>query len=174
LELEQLEHPEPLLELSDEEVRPALRCAKTDICFSRSSLWHLGHFGLLLPMTRASNSLPQERQIKSNKGICFFSHFKKIMTGAFQVICSVECSRWSCSNLTRIIDHPAVYSYLGSIVKFLHKNDFAEKHFPLCKFKIAHIRKMTGIALRTNLPSPGGTAENIRKKVRQEIFPAAP
>jgi hypothetical protein len=69
LELEQLEHPDPLPEPSEEEF-PLLRWAKTDICFSRSSLWHFGHFGLLRPMTSASNSLPQERQIKSNKGIC--------------------------------------------------------------------------------------------------------
>jgi hypothetical protein len=71
LELEQLEQPEPLAEPPEEEESPLLLWAKTDICFCRSSLWHFGHFGLLLPITRASNSVPQERQIKSNKGICF-------------------------------------------------------------------------------------------------------
>jgi hypothetical protein len=70
LELEQLEHPEPLPDPPDEEELPLLRWAKTDICFSRSSLWHFGHFGLLLPITSVSNSSPQERQTKSNKGIC--------------------------------------------------------------------------------------------------------
>jgi len=69
LELEQLEQPEPLLEPPDEVEPPLLRCANTDICFSRSSLLHSGHCGLLLPITSASNSLPQARQIKSNRGI---------------------------------------------------------------------------------------------------------
>jgi len=71
LELEQPEHPEPLCDPPAPEESPLHRCAKTDICFCRSGLWHSGHFGLLLPMTSASNSLPQERQIKSNIGICF-------------------------------------------------------------------------------------------------------
>jgi hypothetical protein len=71
LELEQLEQPEPLPDPPDLEESPVLRCAKTDICFCRSSLLHSGHSGLVLPMTRASNSLPQERQIKSNNGIGF-------------------------------------------------------------------------------------------------------
>jgi hypothetical protein len=71
LELEQLEQPELPPDPPDEDDSPLLLCAKTDICFCRSSLWQQGHFGLLLPMTSASNSLPQARQIKSNKGICF-------------------------------------------------------------------------------------------------------
>ena len=70
-ELEQLEHPDPLPELPDEEESPPLRWAKTDICFLRSSLLQSGQLGFLLPMTSVSNSLPQERQIKSNKGICY-------------------------------------------------------------------------------------------------------
>ena len=81
MELEQLEHPEPPLDPLDEEESPLLRCAKTDICFCRSLLWHSGHFGLLFPMTRASNSLPQERQIKSNKGICVFSNYDIVQQG---------------------------------------------------------------------------------------------
>jgi hypothetical protein len=43
--------------------------AKVDICFVRSSLSQLGQYGLSLPKTRASNSLPQELQIKSYKGM---------------------------------------------------------------------------------------------------------
>ncbi|MGW8161171.1 MAG: hypothetical protein ACWGN1_02880 [Desulfobulbales bacterium] len=69
LELEQPEHPDPLVDPPADEESPPRRCAKTDICFCRSSLWHLGHLGLLLPMTKISNFSPQERQIKSNKGI---------------------------------------------------------------------------------------------------------
>jgi len=86
LELEQLEQPELLPELPDEEDSPLLRCAKTDICFCSFSLLHSGHRGLLLPMTRASNSLPQERQTKSNKGINFSPNYIKkfIMTAAYQ------------------------------------------------------------------------------------------
>jgi hypothetical protein len=86
LELEQLEQPELLPELPDEEDSPLLRCAKTDICFCSFSLLHSGHRGLLLPMTRASNSLPQERQTKSNKGIRFSPNYIKnlIMTAPYQ------------------------------------------------------------------------------------------
>jgi len=91
LELEQLEQPEPLLEPPDEEVPLPLRCAKIDICFSRFSLWHSGHRGLLLPMTSASNSLPQERQIKSNKGI-YFLHFQKIRPGTLYSFCHGGCT----------------------------------------------------------------------------------
>ena len=53
----------------DEEESLLERWAKTDICFCKSSLWHSGQRGLLLPITRVSNSLPQARQIKSNNGI---------------------------------------------------------------------------------------------------------
>jgi len=70
LELEHPPHPPPLLpELPDEDELPPLLWAKTDICLTRSLLLQSGHVGLLLPMTRASNSLPQERQTKSNNGM---------------------------------------------------------------------------------------------------------
>ena len=48
---------------------PPLLWAKTDICFCSSSLPHCGQLGLSDPMTRVSNSLPQERQTKSYSGI---------------------------------------------------------------------------------------------------------
>jgi hypothetical protein len=72
-ELEQPEQFEPLPAPES----PLLLWAKTDICFSRSSLPHSGHSGLLLPMTRVSNSLPQARQIKSYNGILFSPGSKK-------------------------------------------------------------------------------------------------
>lgn len=59
------EPPEDSLDLP----LPPERCEKADISFSRSSLSHLGQIGLSLPITSVSNSSPQDRHLKSYKGI---------------------------------------------------------------------------------------------------------